>query len=211
MVTRLLLSLAFDTCEEEGDAEGLRALRRVMICYFLASKPERLDSKYASFTLIDLVVELSQSERTRQRMDAYVTINPSGTLGGNIFGDKFVEHCVKAVKSILRSTHGCVDDIKLEKEVGGLTVITEMIQHNRRSVLRGKLGKEHSKDMLGQDVRETIEEQVAKVDPFNTARTTLYSFQDTPASSPFQGLNTEMLEKFIASKRREYRLKYHEV
>ena len=54
MVTRLLLSLAFDICESEGDAEGLRALRRVMVCYFIAKKPERLDSKYASFTLIDL-------------------------------------------------------------------------------------------------------------------------------------------------------------
>ena len=46
MVSRLLLSLVFDICESEGDAEGLRALRRVMICYFLAKKPERLDSKY---------------------------------------------------------------------------------------------------------------------------------------------------------------------
>ena len=54
MVSRLLLSLAFDICEEEEDAEGLRALRRVMVCYFIAKKPERLDSKYASFTLIDL-------------------------------------------------------------------------------------------------------------------------------------------------------------
>ena len=79
MVNRFLLSLAFDNCESEGDAEGLRALRRVMVCYFLANKPERLDSKYASFTAIDLVVELAESERTRSRMDNYVTINPSGT------------------------------------------------------------------------------------------------------------------------------------
>ena len=61
MIARYLLSLAFDCCEAEGDAEGLRALRRVMVSYFLASKPSRLDSKYAAFTLIDLVVELSES------------------------------------------------------------------------------------------------------------------------------------------------------
>ena len=36
MVERLLLSLVFDVCEEEADAEGLRALRRVMVSYFLA-------------------------------------------------------------------------------------------------------------------------------------------------------------------------------
>ena len=106
MVTRFILSLAFDTCESEGDATGLRALRRIMVCYFLATKPDRLDSKYASFTLMDLVVELSESERTKQRMDNYVTINPSGTRGGGLFRDKYQEHCIRAVKSCLRNTHG---------------------------------------------------------------------------------------------------------
>ena len=62
MVSRLILSLVFDVCEEEGDAEGLRALRRVMVPYFLARKTNRMDSKYAAFTLTDLVVELSSSD-----------------------------------------------------------------------------------------------------------------------------------------------------
>ena len=106
MVTRYLLSLAFDPCESEGDAEGLRALRRVMVCYFLANKPSRLDSKDASFTLLDLVVELAESERTRKRMDLYVTTNPTGTAGGGIFRDKIIEHCVRAVKRCLRGMHG---------------------------------------------------------------------------------------------------------
>ena len=114
MVTRLILSLVFDVCESEGDAEGLRALRRVMVCYFLAKSPGRLVSKYASFTLMDLVVELSASERSRKRMDLYVTINPSGTPGGGLFRDKFEEHCIRSVKSFLKKTHGGIDDIKLE-------------------------------------------------------------------------------------------------
>ena len=91
MVIRFLLSLAFDNCEEEGDAEGLRSLRRVM-----------------------------------------VTINPSGTAGGGLFRDKYEEHCVRC----LRSTH-------------------------RSSVLRGRLGKEHSKDMIGEEVRDQLEEYAA--------------------------------------------------
>ena len=66
MVASYLLSTAFDVLESEGDAEGLRALRRIMVLYFVAHKPNKLDSKYASFTLNDLVVELSQSERTRK-------------------------------------------------------------------------------------------------------------------------------------------------
>ena len=208
MVTRYLLSLAFDCCESEGDAEGLRALRRIMLCYFLADKPHRMDSKYAAFTLIDLVVELSESQRTRKRMDLYVVINTSGSPGGGLFRDKHIEHCVRAVKSILRSTHGGIDDIKLEKEVGGLSVITEVIQHNRNSVLRGKLGKEHSKDMIGQDIREQLEESAAQYDPFNKTRETKHSFIDKPKGGPFRGLTLDMLDKFIQSKKREYNLKY---
>ena len=100
MVERYLLSLVFDLCEEESDAVGLRALRRVMIPYFLAQKPKQ-DSKYAAFTLLDLVVELSASERSRVRMDTYVTVNPSGTAGGGLFRDKFQEHCIRAVKDCL--------------------------------------------------------------------------------------------------------------
>jgi hypothetical protein len=95
MVTRFVLSVVFDICEEEGDAEGLRALRRVMVGYFLAKRPERQDSKYAAFTLLDLIVELAASERTRKRMDLYIVINPSGTRGGGLFRDKFQEHCVR--------------------------------------------------------------------------------------------------------------------
>ena len=97
MVTRFVLSVVYDVCEEEGDAEGLRALRRIMVGYFLAKRPERQDSKYASFTVIDLIVELAASERTRKRMDLYVVINPSGTRGGGLFRDKFQEHCVRYV------------------------------------------------------------------------------------------------------------------
>ena len=206
-MSRLLLSLAFDVCEEEADAEGLRALRRVMVCYFLAKKPERLDSKYASFTLIDLAVELSASERTRRRMDLMVTINPSGTAGGGLFRDKYQEHCIRAVKGCLRGTHGGIDDIKLEKEVGGLSVITEIMQHNRSSILRGRTGKEHSKDMVGVEVKEQLEENAAKFDPFNRKRGSQYAFNDKSRCGAFKGLTVASLEKFILNKKREFKLK----
>ena len=133
MVARLLLSLVFDVCEEEEDAQGLRALRRTMVAYFLAKTPGRLMSKYAAFTLQDLVVELSASPRTRKRMDVYVTTNPSGDVGGGLFRDKYEENCIRGVKRCLRSTHGGIDDLKLEKEIGGLSVITSLIQHHRSS------------------------------------------------------------------------------
>ena len=203
----MILSLVFDVCEEEGDAEGLRALRRVMVPYFLARKTNRLDSKYAAFTLTDLVVELSASDRTRKRMDLYVVIKPSGTPGGGLFRDKYEENCVRNVKICIRNTHGNIDDIKLEKEVGGLSVVNELIHHNRRSALRGRIGKEHSKDMVGQDVRDQLEECVAKYDPFRRKRSNKYIFNDKPVGSPFKGLTEEMLVKFIDTKKSEYNRK----
>ena len=208
MVERFLLSLCFDVCEQEGDAEGLRALRRVMVCYFLAGKPERQDSKYASFTLIDLVVELAESERTRERMNLYVTVNPSGTVGGGLFREKFNEHCVRAVKDCLRNTHGGVDDLKLEKEIGSLSVLATIQQHCRSSVLRGKVGKEHSKDLVGDKVREEIEENVAKFDPFNRCREVQHVFHDKSKGGPFKGLTVGDLERFITRKKKEYSMKY---
>lgn len=208
MVARFLLSLAFDVCEAEEDAEGLRALRRVMVCYFLANKPERLDSKYASFTILDLAVELSESERTRKRMDLYVTINPSGTKGGGLFRDKYMEHCIRAVKGCIRSTHGGLDDIKLEKEVGGLSVITEIIKHNRSSVLRGRTGKEHVKDLIGEEVKEQLEENAAKYNPFKRDRETKYRFLDKSKGGCFKDLSERALDRFILSKKREFKLKY---
>ena len=207
MVTRYLLSLAFDVCEEEGDAEGLRALRRIMVGYFLAKRPERQDSKYAAFTMIDLVVELAASERTRRRMDLYVVVNPSGTRGGGLFRDKFNEHAVRSVKGCLKNTHGGIDDIKLQKEVGGLSVLTEMVQHDRRSVLRNRLGKEHSKDLVGDNIRDQLEENVAKYDPFSRQRTK-QTFFDKSKGGPFAGLTEKDLERFIARKQKEYDSKY---
>ena len=207
MVERFVLSLVFDVCEEESDAEGLRALRRIMIPYFLAQKPKQ-DSKYASFTLIDLVVELSASERSRERMDSYVTVNPSGTPGGGLFRDKFNEHCIRAVKDCLRGTHGGLDDIRLEKEIGGLSVLTCIHQHNRCSALRGKVGKEHSKDLVGESVREQLEEKVDMYDPFNRERKVIHTFLDRSKGSPFRGLTDPDLERFIKRKKQEYNAKY---
>ena len=63
--------------EEEGDALGLRGLKTSMICYFLNRKQNRQDSKYAAALLLDLVLELGASDRTRARMGNTVVVNSS--------------------------------------------------------------------------------------------------------------------------------------
>ena len=92
--------------------------------------------------------------------------------------------------------------------MGGLSVITNIIEHNRRSTLRGRVGKEHSKDLIGDTVRDMLEENVAKFDPFNRARSTKHVFADKPCHGIFDGLSEAILDRFIENKRREYRLKY---
>ena len=84
---RLILDLCFRQCERENDAMGLRILRRIMIPYF-RNKAREATSSYARNTVMDLVVELSSSERSRARLDNLVCINLTGTRGGYLFRDK---------------------------------------------------------------------------------------------------------------------------
>ena len=87
---RLVLDLAFAVAEKENDALALRALRRICIPY-LRNKSAAATSKYGRYLITDLVLELASSQRTRRRMDLYVTVNPSGTCGGGMYRDKFNE------------------------------------------------------------------------------------------------------------------------
>ena len=82
-----------------------------MVPYFLASNLNRQDSKYAQFTLLDLVVELSASPRTQMRMKHAMVINISGRKGGGLFLDKWCEHCVRKIKNCLKGCSGKVDDL----------------------------------------------------------------------------------------------------
>ena len=99
-----------------------------------------------------------------------------------------------------------IDDPKLEKEVGGMTVISEVIHHNRRSLLRGHYGKQHSQDMVGSEIRSQLEESVAKHNPFSRRREKV-DFFDKSRGGAFAGLKEEDLVKFIDSKKKEFQRK----
>ena len=83
-----------------------------------------------------------------------------------------------------------------------------MVDHNRRSVLRSRIGKEHSKDLVGEAVRDQIEENVAKYDPFNNEGRVQQTFFDKSKGGPFVGLPEADLDRFIVRKRKEYDSKY---
>ena len=89
-IIRLVLDLAFEQCEKENDALGLRALCIISIPYF-RNKSHAARSKYGRYLIADQVIYKKASPRSRMRMDLYVTTNPSGTRGGGMYRDKFNE------------------------------------------------------------------------------------------------------------------------
>ena len=224
IVTRFLPSLALDLCEQEGDGEGLLAVERLMVSYFLASNLRSQNSKYADFTLFDLVLLLSSSERTRQRYMDNATINPSGTRGGGMFWDKYcevgfldnsliptssVQIVVRSIKECLRRQHGGLDDILIEKDIGGLSVLSSLNQHQRMSLLIGKIGKERSQDLVKEPARSILKEQITKLDPFCRSRIEEpVVFVQQVRCNPYQDFKVEMLERHLARKSGEWDMKH---
>ena len=172
-------------------------MRTTLIPYFLNRKSTAQDSKYARCLLFDLILELSASERTRQRMDNYVCVNPSGQAGQAIFRDKQNEIFVKADKAALRGLHSNLTDIDVLKTVGALSSVSAIIKHDRDSMLFKSSSSSSSHDYVGKERRDFIADQVAKSDPFSTDRTKIKFFEKSKGSSPYHGLTKDWLETFI--------------
>ena len=194
--------------EAEGDAEGWLTVRRLMVSYFLAHNLNKQDQKYAMFTMFDLVVEQAASPRTQARMKNSTSINVSGTRGGGLFLDKWCEHNVRKVKTCLRSCHGKIDDLLLDKMLSGLSVVSSICDHHRESVMREKVGKEGSHDFVGDRVKHILEEQVANADPFNREREVQHKFHKKPRSSPYTGMMESYLQRFVDRMQTIYNQKY---
>ena len=208
LVIRFLPNLAIDMCEAEGDAEGLLAIQRLMVTYFLGANLSSQNIKYADYTLFDIVVLLSSSPRTRARREQNCVVNPSGTAGGGLFWDKYCEHVVRMVKECLRRQHGGLDDIRIEKDVGGLSVLASLNHHGRLSLLKGKIGKEHCQDYVKQPARMIIQEQIKRLDPFQKDRAEPVTFCEKVRASPTAGLKKEEVLRFLPRKEQEFSLKH---
>ena len=61
--------------------------------------------------------------------------------------------------------------------------------------------------MIGQEIRDQLEESIAKFDPFNRNRKEEIKFFDKSRGGPFAGVTMESLLRFIENKKREYKLK----
>ena len=207
LVIRFLPSLVLDMCEAEGDAEGLLACEKLMITYFLGSNLKTQNVKYADYTLFDIVEFVRSSERTKQRMMDNPVINVSGTKGGGQFYDKRCEVVVRQLKAPLRKQHGALDDILLEKDTGGLTIMASVSSHQRMSLLQERIGKERSHDYVKDHVRDILSEQIEKLDPFSRSREVV-EFRQSVRGAPCTGLTRRRIEQFMRRKRREWNLKH---
>jgi hypothetical protein len=208
LIVRYLPTLALDMCLAEGDAEGLLAIEKIMVVYFVGSSLKRQDVKYSDYTLYDIVLLLSSSERTQARMRERCVINVSGTAGGGQPFDMVCEHVVRSVKGCMHRQHGGVDDILVENDVGGLSVIQSVNQHYRMSLLRANIGKEHSHDYVSDPARMIMEEQIKKLDPFSSHRADPVRFTMAVRGDPYSGLLDSDLDRFLSRKKLQWEVKH---
>ena len=198
---RTVLSLVFDKMEEEADSLGLQALRIVMIPYFLGRK-EKQDSKYASTLLTDLVMELSASPRTRERMNQLVCVNPSGRPGQAIARDKRCEHEVRRAKEEMRGLHGSLKDIQVEKRITGQNALHLILEHDRESLLLNNVNQS-TYDYMGSERRNMIAEELDKVEVFSKSRKKV-SFKEQTSCRVFGRVTLQKLERFIDLKKKNF-------
>ena len=196
--------------EEEGDAFGLRGLKISMICYFLNRKQNRQDSKYAAALLLDLVLEMGASDRTRARMDNTVCVNRSGKVGGGVHRDMVNEHVVKETKTAIKGMHSNLKDVNLEKTISSLSIVSQVTEHDKKSMLSPSSGSHASHDYIGLERREVMTAEIAKIDPFNKNRDKIDFFEKT-AGSPFSGLNMNKIERFTERNRKNFKRKFSDL
>ena len=190
--------------EEEGDALGLRGIKVAMIGYFLNRKQNRQDSKYAAGLLLDLVLELGASERTRTRMENTVCVNTSGKPGGGKHRNMVNEHIVKTTKTAIRGMHSNLKDLNVDKTISSLSIVNQVTEHDMKSMLCESSGSHASNDYIGMERRE----EISKMNPFSRKRDKL-EFYDKCRGSPFSGLNMEKVGRFVDRNKKNFSRKFN--
>ena len=105
------------------------------------------------------------------------------------------------MKGALRRQHGnALDDILIEKDIGGMSVLASIARHHEFSLMKGKKGKEHSHDYVGESARSILSEQISKLDPFNRTIREPVTFRQKVRGDPYRGLVKTEVERFIKRK-----------
>ena len=116
---------------------------------------------------------------------------------------------VRSIKECLRRQHGGLDDILLEKDIGGLSVLSSLNHHQRMSLLLGKIGKERSQDLVKEPARTILKEQISKLNPFSRSRIEEpVEFVHEVHGNPYHGFKVAMVERHLIRKSGEWDLKH---
>ena len=197
---RTILSLVADAMEHEGDGVGLRALRTVMIPYFL-NRREKQTSKYAPMLLLNKVYFMGASPRTQARIDLLACVNPTGEVGRNLARDEYNEHKVRGTKECLRGLHSQLTDINVSKSMLGSNVLSQIETHDKESMLVQQSGGRSSHRYFNDDQRSIIKQEIQRIKPFEKQREK-NQYYDKSKGSVFAGLAESNIKRFVERNKR---------
>ena len=206
LASRTIISLVLTTLEHEGDATGLRAVRKLLIPYTLNRK-EIQSSKYALWLTRDEVNYASSSERTKARVDLLACANPSGEIGKCIHRDKLNEHIIRKCKNQLKGMHSSLEDLQVEKTILSMDVCNQIVDHDRLSMLMSLSGGGTSYRQFSKEDISDIRREYRKVQPFSLTREKVF-YKTKQVPSVYSGLTMEDFMRFLKRNRDNFDKEY---
>ena len=202
-LARAVISLVLDSVEHEGDGMGLRAVRTVLIPYFLNRKENYQDSKYAPRLLFNRIWYLQASPRTQSRIDLMACCNPSGKPGHSNARDQQNEHKVKSTKVLLRGLHSQLGDLPVEKTVTGSNILELITGHDRQAMLVTEEGGKSSSRYISEVQKTKMRGEIRNNKPFSYEREKV-DYYDKPRGV-WSGLTAEQIDRFILRNKNNFR------
>ena len=88
-----------------------------------------------------------------------------------------------------------------------LSVLTSLHQHNLRSRLSFTAGMKSSRDLVGDEKRERLQDAIDLADPFNSGRAEVTDFGIKSAGTPFF-IGKEEMETFVCRTQGKFSVKF---
>ena len=100
-------------------------------------------------------------------------------------------------------------DLNVQKTISSLSIVNQLTSHDLNSMLFNGSGSSSSHDLIGDDRRAIMAEEIAKINPFSSKRVKI-NFYDKSMGSPFEGLSKTKIETFVKRNKKNFVRKYHE-
>ena len=89
-----------------------------------------------------------------------------------------------------------------------LSVMIALHRHNLKSRLYETEGRQSSSDLVGDSRRQLFAQEIAKVDPFDMSRPPATHSSAKSRGSPFAGLSSATMKRFVADVKEDFSLLY---